>query len=363
MNTTARTLKSLLLAGTLLAARPLTAQADDPIKVWNYPAPVRTWEIEAGARVPVNNDTLDTTYYRVTYQGSLIDTKGTPLSPSQHFEITEPKPQDQGGDRSALELSLENGAGSLGGTMFEMNGATPFELRGFKSVRGAAYVGADSDGNNLKAAVGIESRPFRIPLIGNRGVTNWLVIGLMGERSEATDNDTNDGTYGLVTGRLFIGKAFGWRKSANPAVVTKIIEDSILENAPDLETAKKLADELRARAANSLTAPQQTLVDAVGDIKPDDKWPAYVHKTAVGIADALTDQPTFSVYLEASGWNAFSQQDGVPQHRGLVTLTTDYWPLASRDDVILRARYEWGFQRTAPDLRVNQFLVTLNVQL
>jgi hypothetical protein len=363
---TAAALSSIVLLGGLsLAPRAHAADAPPADSDWNYPAPVRTWELEGGYRVPIHNDQDETSYYRVSYKGSLVDSKGTPLKPSQHFEITEPKPTAPGGDRSAIELMLAKGAAQAGGELLEMNGAMPLELRGFEKLqlRGAAYVGADLDGDNVKAAVGLESRPFRIPGASAAGASNWLVIGVMGERSEATDDTTKDSTYGLLTGRLFLGKAFGWRKSASVESVARPIEASILAKAGDLAAAQKVSAELEKIEANKRTKLQQLFIDTVGDMGPSDDWAAQVRRMATGTADALTDQPTFAVYLEATGWNAFSAQDGVPRHRGLVTLTGDYWPLVSRDDVLLRVRYEWGFQRSQPDIRVNQFLVTLTVQL
>jgi hypothetical protein len=355
----------VLMSGSLTspvrAAEPQTAAETD----WNYPAPVRTWNLEGGYRIPIHNDQDDTSYYRISYKGSLVDSKGTPLSSSQHFEITEPKPTGPGGDRSALELLLAKGAAEAGGQLLEMNGAKPLELRGIEKLqlRGAAYVGADLDGDNVKAAVGLESRPLRIPGASAVGASNWLVIGVMGERSEATDDTTKDSTYGLLTGRLFLGKAFGWRKSASIESVARRIEESILATAGDLTSAQKVAADLEKIKANQRTKLQQLFIDTVADMEPTDDWKAKVRSMATGTADALTDKPTFALYMEATGWNAFSPQAGVPKHRGLVTLTADYWPITSRDDIILRARYEWGFQRAQPDIRLNQFLVTLTVQL
>jgi hypothetical protein len=359
MNTARAVVRVWLAVCTLGFALPALAADDN----WYYPAPARTFEIEGGYRVPVREGEDSESYYRISYLGELIDSAGTPQSVAQHFEITEAKPQHSGGDRSALELSLESGATTLGGTLFELNGAMPLEFRGLGSLRGAAYVTSDSELDNLKAAVGLETRPIRIPGMSKHGITNWLVLGVMGERSEATDDGTQDSTYGLVTARLFLGKAFGWRKSAQPELVAQAIAASILEAAPDLEAGKRLVDELSARPANTLTKPQATLIDAVGDFPGGPDWANYIRRTARGIADAITDQQTVSVYLEASGWNAFSVREGLPRRRGLVTLTADYWPLTIRDDLILRARYEWGYHRAAPDIKVNQFLVTLNVQL
>ncbi len=352
----------LLLGAAAAGVLGTSARADDAD--WNYPAPVRTWEAEGGYRVPVKNDSDESSYYRVSYKGSLVDAVGTPLKPSQHFEITEPKPAAPGGDRSALELLFAKGSARAGGDLLEMNGAMPMELRGLESLRlrGSGYVGVDLNGDLTKAAVGLESRPLRVPGLEGTGASNWLVLGVMGERSESNDSSTGDSTHGVLSGRLFIGKAFGWRKSASVEVMARAIEASLLAKAGDPAAAEKLAGELSQISANRRTALQQLFLDTVGELEPGADWAKIVHEMATGAADALTDQPTFALYMEATGWNAFSAQASVPRHRGLLTATADYWPLVSRDDVLLRARYEWGFQRAQPDIRVNQFLITLTLQ-
>jgi hypothetical protein len=145
-------------AAALCAIAPVHAE-----DIWNYPAPVSTWSVEAGYRLPVERDAGKDSYYRISYLSALVDSKGTAQSPLQHFEIDEAKPLSPGGDRSALEVSLQQGAGALGGALFDMYGLMPIELRGFGDLRGAGYVGADENGNNVKASVGLESRPFRVP--------------------------------------------------------------------------------------------------------------------------------------------------------------------------------------------------------
>ncbi len=330
---------------------------------WLYPAPVKTWQIEGGYRIPAHNDGEETSYYRVTYKGSLVDEDGTPLQASQHFEITEPKTTAPGGDRNELELVLQRNNSTLGGELFEMNGLTPLSLRGLDrlKLRGAAYVGTDFESDSLKAAVGLETRPFRVPGVSGTGASNWFVLGVMAERSEATDEIEGDSTYGLVTGRIFSGKAFGWHKKARIEDTAKAIEASILGKASDLAAGRKLATELSQIKAVDRTALQQLLIDTVGEVESDDDWERAVRDMSIGTADALTDQSTFALYFEATGWHAFSEQEGIPRSRGLATLTADYWPLKTRDDVILRARYEWGFQRTQPNLRVNQLLITVTL--
>ncbi len=331
---------------------------------WQYPAPLRTFEIEGGLRIFPDDSQDDDSYYRAVYRGSLIDSSGTPFKSAEHFEITEPAPTAASGDRNDLFLRIEKGHAEIGGDLLEADGAMPLPLRGLThlGLRGAAYVATDLDGDRVKAATGLESPPLRLPFLGSSGVSNWLVFGVMAERNDATDSVTEDDTYGLLTGRFFVGSAFGWRKSADVQATAAKMEKLILEKAPDLDKARALVTEIREIPPNQLTALQALIIDTAGEAEDGADWNALVRGMAVGAADAITDQPTLAVYLEGSGWYAGSSLQNEPKHRGLLSLTVDYWPLESRDDVLLRAEYERGFERLMPNLRINQVTATVVVQ-
>lgn len=326
-----------------------------------YPAPIRQIQIEGGYRLNQNAGQDNSSYYEVSYAGSLIDTKGTPFKLASHFEITEPTPDAAGGDRPELLLKLQRGHGSLGGDLLQGDGAMPLPLRGLDSLRlrGAAYVGFDLDGKRAKGALGLESPPLRLPGLSAAGFSNWLVIGAMAERNEATDSASEDKTYALATGRLFLGRAFGWHKSANVGETAHKIASIILTAAPDKDSAAALVEKLKAIHAANRNKIQQLVIDTFEDLDDTEEWDKTVQAAALGTADAITDQQTMAVYLEGSGWYGSAKDVTQPRDRGLLSLSIDYWPLKSRDDVILRARYDWGFERLQPNLRVNQITVAL----
>jgi hypothetical protein len=105
------------------------------------------------------------------------------------------------------------------------------------------------------------------------------------------------------------------------------------------------------------------LLDALKDSTAEDDWAETISETAAGTAEAITDQPTLSVYMEASGWYDFTSSGDERERRGLLSLTADYWPLAERNDFFLRLRYELGYERALPTERLNQIMLSLSVRL
>lgn len=354
-----------------ICAYAMQAEAQEPTNLL-YPAPVRTFQAEGGYRLlqgrvadlaPEGDKEMS--FYRVSYLGKLIDSRGEPFTSVEHVDLTVPEPKDDQGDRNDLVLRLEDAASELGGGLFEADGAHPLALRGLSqfNLRGAAYFASDLDGDRMKAAVGLESPPIRIPGFSRLRAANWLILGLMAERDDATDDANADENYGLVTGRLFIGKALGMRVRSDKDQIVRNIAAEFLKKAPTREAAVELQRQINANvAATQLSAMQSWLLDLVEFTDPAKDWETQVLAFTEGIGEAVSEQPTVSIYLEASGWYADKALPNEPRKRGLLTFTTDYWPLPARDDVIVRAGYEWGYQRLQPEVRVNQVTVSAVVK-
>jgi hypothetical protein len=356
------TLAAALCTGCIVTESQAQTAAE-PAAEFIYPAPARTFEAEGGYRFLQGDARDDESFYRVTYYGGLIDSRGEPLKSAEHLDLTIPKPAASAGDRKNLELQLQDGRSTLNGGLFEMNGAMPLRLRGIErlNLRGAAYLATDLDGERTKASVGLESPPIRVPGAAKLQAANYLIFGIMAERDDATDAAA-DANYALATGRFFIGKALGMHRHPNRDAIAHSIALKFLEQAPTRADAVALAQPLRKINAEDLTDLQTWLLDAVDDTTESTDWKQTILARSDGIADAISERPTASVYLEGSGWYANSSQSNEPKSRGLLSLTTDYWPLETRDDIILRARYEWGFERLQPNLRINQFTVSMTVQ-
>ena len=211
--------------------------------------------------------------------------------------------------------------------------------------------------------MGLESPPARIPGLGRTGISNWIVVGLNGERWESTDSPGGDLTVALATFRSFVGTALGWRRSADQAGVAEKIAREILAVAPTLEAARAAADTLGKIAANQRTPIQQLVLDAAVDAGTDAEWAGLIRDLSQGTAEAVIEQPTLALYAEWSGWVDLASEPSDERFRSLFTATMDYWPFTGRNDILLRGRYENGYERAAPGgAKRHQVLVTVGVR-
>jgi hypothetical protein len=126
-----------------------------------------------------------------------------------------------------------------------------------------------------------------------------------------------------------------------------------------LAKAQAVKAEVQAIKAAQRRPEQQLFLDALGEEPAtDDEWVQTVQSLARGDADAITDQPTFSVYAEATGWYEWEGSSSDNQ-KNLLLVTFDYWPLQQRDDFFLRVRYENGYERAVPDIKKDHVLLSL----
>jgi hypothetical protein len=330
-----------------------------------YPAPVGAIEVEAAVQWQLSEPKEDHVFYRAAYYGALIDSRGTPFKDADHVDLDEPKLAEAAGDRNQVRLRIEDGRAEIGGGFFDANGIVPVRLTGIEKLRlrGAGSISGDLDGNGYRITAGLESPPIRVPGASSAGISNWLVLGVAGQREEASDAQVGDDNTGIATGTLFLGKAFGWRKSAPVSVVSARISSLMLEAAPTRAAAEAKAVEIRQIPANARSKFQQLLLDALGESSSESDWAETVAAMSEGTADAITDQPTLSVYLEASGWYDLTRSGEERERRGLVSVNLDYWPIAQRNDIVLRLRYELGYERARPAERLNQLMVSVSVRL
>lgn len=351
-------MKSRLLVSSLLLLLGALNGLGQANPAAQNPAPVNTFELDAGWAITADGDEEDDTFYRVVYAGKLLTEDGTPFKFASGLDLAEEVSPEAAGDRPDLALKLIGGGAALGGTLIEADGAKPLQLRGLEKfdLRGTALITAKTEGGPIQIAAGLETPPFRIPGASARNYTNWLVFGANVLHREQTDT-TADDNFALATYRAFLGKAFGWHKSADVGDTAKELEKTLLEQAPTLAEAEAVAVKIRQIPANQRTRIQTRFLAALTENGDDAaKWPATVNQFALGVADAVTDQQTFAFYAESTGWFAFDGEDK-GELKNLLTVTLDYWPLVKRDDVLLRLRYENGHQRALPDENLNQLLL------
>jgi len=347
-------------AAGLLPPVALAAQAGD-----QNPAPIQSISADGGYAVRFGPGGGTDGYYRVSYHGKLVRERGTPFKRASALDLLAPALEHPGGDVPQIALRYENDQAAAGGGLLSALGARPLPLAGLSGLglRGTAEVGADIKLTHLQVAVGLETPPVRLPFLGQGGISNWLVFGVSGERREAIDNGGKDANVALATFRSFAGKAFGWRKSTDVAKTEAKIVHDVLELAPTRAAALTLQARLDSIPAGQRTLLQQTLLDLVPETTTDSGWSTAVREMAKGQADAITDQPTLAVYSEWSGWVDLAGHPGNGRFQSLFTASVDYWFLEARDDVLLRLRYELGYERVDPTARKNRLLISLGIRL
>ncbi len=350
------------LVAVLLSAWPCSAAtaADLAVEAQN-PAPISAVEIDAGYRFDFTSGQADESFSRVSYHGQLVHSTGTPFKYAHGIDLLAPAVPNGTGDRNRLSLRFEKGTTTIGGSLLEAEGVQPLTLRGLErlQLRGTALIAGDPEKGILQYAIGLESPPMRIPGAARCQASNWIVFGVNAQRQESDTGTTTISGSELLTYRSFLGKAFGWRKNADVGKTAAEIAGVFLSQAPTYTQAQDLAGKIGQIPANRRTQLQQVFLDTVTEAEGGADWVATVRDMAWGHADAITDQPTVSLYAESSGWYTFS---GDPQGRklkNLLTATVDYWFLPSRDDVFLRIRYENGYDRALPADRRNQLLISL----
>lgn len=264
------------------------------------PAPSNAIEIDAARRFDLTPGGTPQTYTRITYLGQLLTARGTPLKQAASLDLLAPAlPASAAassaaagtGDRRQWTLRYENREARLGGSLLEGEGVQPIRLEalGALDLRGTAAIATDQAGT--RAAVGLETRPFRLPGFAGHEVSNWLVLGLNGQRDPAAGGGgAND--RALVTYRAFAGKGFGWRPSADVSVSSARVEAEILKLAPNYKAALQLRGKINeaAQGATEPTAAQARLLLAIeqaeGDLEEEKEEAAKAAAVAAPAASA-----------------------------------------------------------------------------
>lgn len=324
-----------------------------------YPALIDGFEIEAGY---IQRDADDSdSFYKITHKGSLVTEEGTPFKAASHLDLGSPVSKVAKGDRNKLSIRLEDGTTTVGGALFELDGVKPLSFAGLnpQHVRGNSYVSADD--NSLRYAVGLESRPFRIPGLAESSWSNWAVFGVNAQRTES-DETTEDKSHGLLTYRFFTGRAFGWRKSADVEATASKLTGDLLALAPTHTDAAAIAEKIEAIDGSKRSELQQLFLDAYTEHEADggEGWRQLLAELASGHADAVTDQPTLAFYAENTGFYDLDADED--ELKNLFSANLDYWFIPSRDDVFIRLRYEYGYERAQPKDRKDQWMLLLSLK-
>src|SRR5204862_247271 len=150
---------------------------------------VNAIEIDGGHVFELSKNVKDTSFYKVVFHGNTLTESGTPIKFAQGLDLAAPA-MAATGDRPALALLMEYGLSTLGGTLFEADGAKPLHLNGLErlNLRGTALVTGKTAGGPIEFAAGLETPPFRVPRLQGSQFSNWLVFGVNAQHEEKTDS-------------------------------------------------------------------------------------------------------------------------------------------------------------------------------
>jgi hypothetical protein len=349
-----------VLALLLLIVAPVAVAQDAATLITQAqtPAPVNSFEANGGHKFGFGGETNED-YYRVSYAGSLVTSQGTPFTEAKSLDITE-QPTSNTGDRNKLDLRIEHGTATLGGTLFSGEGVQPLNLTGLDrlQLRGTAFIGGLTH-DKLQFAAGLETKPYRFPGFAKTQASNWIVFGFSGQRQEDPNSTTGDKNFALGTYRAFVGKSFGYRKPGDLAAAAEHLSNLFLKAAPTLADAQKVRTEIEKIAATKRSYEQQLFVDTVIDTSSPDDWVANVRADVAAGLESYNSKPTISVYGESSGWYTFDGSGSDKNRfRNLLTFTIDYWLVPTMDNVALRLRYENGYERATPTDHKNHLLLS-----
>lgn len=359
-------------------AAPVAAQdASDTRRV---PQGDNRLEVEGGYRHDLIDNGKSQGWYRVTWRGKPVAMRGNALPFTDTVLLDAPTADLGKVEGSDLVLRFEDGTLGVTGGLIDMAGARPIEFAGLEKLRlrGAAFVAADNRFKQVQAGIGIETPPLHLGALGQHEIANWLVLGVNAQRRENADT-ADDRNFGAVTWRAFIGKGFGWRtppREALEAFAVKIAAayvkdvptmaearvkqqqfDALAKPTPEQVQFSRAvsAAELDILAARRALPAGQTLSAA----DEDRLWAQATRSYAIGRREAELLRPTVALYAEASGWNEFRAKGDSGRLKNLFTVSADYWFMPSRDDLLLRLRYENGYERAAPGLRKNQLMASV----
>ena len=339
--------------------------------------------IDLGYNGDLSSGHKNATFYQVSYKGKMLSQHGTAPNPTDITNAfqTPNAQQAASGDTNAYSVVLKQGVAKLSGGYFDAlgNQASTIPLGFLRNFRGDARLSGTTDGKTVNTAVGLESLPLHpLQWIGanrNRTATDWLLVGIDGERQSGSPDASNatplTQNAALATYRTFIGKAFGW----HAARTNTITQADVLKEAKTLAAARKLPYVQNAspqgavqREVVELLAPFNPVTSPIKDTDPqatDEVW----WKTAV-VEDvsaynrANGDTPTNAVYFESSGWYTLSGNPQGSKAKAMFGLSFQHWISDTpNQQSTLEVRYEDGYDRAAPTLRIDRFLVTINFAL
>jgi hypothetical protein len=306
-------------------------------------------------------------YHRFSYKGQQLAEGGkkpTALDATGLFSL--PVAPTLGGGVPGVTADIYEGTGKLTGDLFDAINLHELAVPKVDLGRyfyGASRVAGAFDGSSFNAAAGVEAFPLHLTQLGlnkKLDTANWLVPGVL--VSQAWERGQDAETSGIATYRMFVGRAFGWSRSA--ADPTPFDIDEFVKKHPDFASFEKFYREIQGRPLNAAKSVEEDfVVNQFGRVSAD---PAHFETLLRGAFQRGIQnyhlQPTHAFWLESKGWYTFSGPSQGPRWKPLVALVVTVWgDFGAKARSQFQIRYENGFDRADPKTRQNRLLVTLGL--
>jgi len=312
----------------------------------------KDFRLDAGYTRLYNGPRDHALYYKLEYRGQLMKQFGQ--APEFASIGDRPLPPNVAGDGDDFILSIERDRGTLAGSLFDALGLKDIHLHSsFLSdfnvlVQVAGKMGS---GGHTNAAFGLETKPLHPLRQTLFPVSNYLMIGAIGQAHSPTEGDDS----GLLTYRSFVGKAFGH-------VVSAAQEEEYRSLVVDV-TAGKYKFEDRQSLSLQTTGIGPVIFAMLAD------EPVVGPLTAANwderLRSALVDyfytknSPTVALWLESDGRYRFTTGPD-RKFASVWAFTFNFWPVPDRPDQMrIQVRYENGFTRADPTTRTNDVILSL----
>jgi hypothetical protein len=351
----------LLVLGRLCVAGP-PAPAPSPSPT-PKPRPLG-WQVQTGTLVDLNGSRSSGTYTRIVYNGTTLSEGGNKLKPTDATHVFSLDGTDRSDFSPDIKLDLLQGNGQTTNSTLNAFGVRRLNLgKTLKTVgyQAVARAAARIDGNQALVSGGFESaplHPLRLP-----GWTNWLHIGAAGERFWQKRSLGQDESRGVLNYRAFFGKA-AYRVNGERL---KFTVDDIFQKAPTLEKLKPFLD---STATDAVSKFLQFWANFYDGATPAEKaaieadYRAWLAEKAILENQQFGLAPTSALGLETEGWWTVAGNLKKRRASAIAALGYTRWfgvgsggSFASS----MQVRYEVGYDRAAPQTRVNRLLISANL--
>ena len=357
----ATTLGSMI---TLGSTQPAVAQAAAP----NPPVPAPPsvgLQIQEGVLLDFAKGARKTAEaQKIIYKGQMLTQSGSlgdKADTTSQFFLKNP----QKSDTQNLLLDLTHGSGTVNQDIINALGLTKFSLPQVNLSPFSSNLGLDArlDGKQVRGTFGLES-PSAHPIPGE---ANWVRLGGNVEQEWQDRSLGGNHTSGTGTYRAFLGKALWTRNSHVPLPFTLAELQNAAPTLDVLKAGHKATGNVELdQFVTGLTSLLTPTSPFPGNFpQPPDvtaaTYPAFLQDRFTRYARAYQIEPGAAFWLESVGWYTFAGDPQGPRLQASGAAVATYYFDVNAQTGSLQLRYEDGYNRAAPGVRLNRLFISLGV--